>query len=639
MSLRQVSKSRNPSWKKVLNYFVWLMFASLLYISIDFFRSLDRISLYNLNDFDVLATFALVNFFAVFELILVALILLLIEFLTEKFLSRNLEVFSRGLLLCAFLLAWFYLLYWTLLKYIPANLQSRVLYGGVAFCIILLAILFWRMRPSVIKWFDETTQRLKPLVILLTAAILATAAYALIEPLFLTKSPQIDTSRTVTDPPNIILISLDALTAEDMSLYGYDLQTMPNLDREAQNWTVYENAHSTATDSIAELSTLMTGRYPYYDLHWRYGDLTNASNGWLNLAGVLKSMGYETQWYGYKTPGFYHFGSAFDRTICSNGLPAYLKRTRYNFDATTQTLIYPFAAHWLKILEYKGGMSCGTFTTLSDFITGRRSSSAKPFFIYTHDRGVHGVSYPAGEFLGAFLPESEGFTTRPEQREIYGQYDSDRQADVDKLRLRYDEAILNLDQRLNTFIQSLKQSNLYDNTLLIITADHGQNFNNGYSSHNTPLLSYAEHHIPLIIKYPHQTEGKRISGLVGTIDIAPTVLDVLNVAYPREWVDGQSLISLDASNNNERYLYIRMVDYVTKYLPTYAVIDSKGWKLVRRDANWFLFNTAEDPAEKNNLHQDIEEQNQYILSNVLSRFIQRMDYLYAGWGILKAPPL
>jgi arylsulfatase A-like enzyme len=639
MPLHQVNQSRNPFWRKTLDYFAWLMFASLLYISIDFFRSLDRISLYNLNGFDVLATFALVNFFAVFELILAALILLLIEFLGKKFLSRNLEVFSRGFLLCAFLLAWFYLLYSVLLKYIPENLQSRALYGGAAFCVILLAFLLWCVRRPVLQWFNETTQQLKPLVILLTAAVFVLAAYALIEPLLLTKPSQIDTSQAESNPPDIILISIDALAAEDMSLYGYDLKTMPNLDREAQNWTVYENAHSAATDSIAELSTLMTGRYPYYDLHWRYGDLTNASNGWFNLAGILKAMGYETQWYGYKTPGFYHFGSVFDRTICGSGLPGYLKRTRYNFDATTQTLIYPFAAHWLNILEYKGGMSCGTFATLSDFVANRGNGKNKPFFIYLHDRGVHGVSYPAGKYLGAFLPESAGLATRPEQCEIYGPYTPERQADVDKLRLRYDEAILNLDERLNTFIQSLKQSEIYDNTLLIITADHGQNFNNGYTSHNTPLLSYAEHHIPLIIKYPHQTEGKRVSNLVGAIDIAPTVLDVLNITYPGEWVDGQSLISQDVSDDDERYLYIRMVDYMAKYLPTYAVIDSKGWKLVRRNTNWFLFNTVEDPAEKNNLYQDVEGEKQSTLSNALSRFIQRMDYLYAGWKILKAPPL
>ena len=134
------------------------------------------------------------------------------------------------------------------------------------------------------------------------------------------------------------------------------------------------------------------------------------------------------------------------------------------------------------------------------------------------------------------MPELEDLITEAAQRKVYGSYKPEDQPIVDKLRLRYDEAITNQDQS-GEFIVSLKQEGLDHLAMIIITSDHGQSFNNGFSSHCTALISKVDAHVPLLIKFPYQTQGEWFDFLVSRSNIAPTILDVAGLAYPENWFD------------------------------------------------------------------------------------------------------
>jgi arylsulfatase A-like enzyme len=255
---------------------------------------------------------------------------------------------------------------------------------------------------------------------------------------------------------------------------------------------------------------------------------------------------------------------------------------------------------------------------------------------------VHGFPYPSGEFLGDFLPISEGLISEVDQRKVYGSYKSEDQSIVDKLRLRYDEALANQDQKLTNFIESLKRQGLYDSAMIIITSDHGQSFSNGFTTHCTPLVSNAEAYVPLLIKYPYQTEGQRFDSLVTTLDIAPTILDVTGLGYPDNWFDGISLIKQAASEESNRIVFTRRYIYDHRFVPSQIAATDGKYRLVMRVNELFLFDSDTDPLEKDNLlvisgyEQKPEIQR---LKQALLNYQERAQFIQAGGDILSAPSL
>jgi arylsulfatase A-like enzyme len=226
-------------------------------------------------------------------------------------------------------------------------------------------------------------------------------------------------------------------------------------------------------------------------------------------------------------------------------------------------------------------------------------------------------------------------TTMHEQNQQYLRaYKPGEQEQVDRLRLRYDENILKADQELGQLIDSLKQSGLYDQSLIVITADHGSNFTGGDQGYFTPDMWAAEHRIPLLVKFPGQTEGQRIGSAVSTVDILPTVLDVLGAEYPAGWLDGQSLRA--AEQSPERVVYVtRMRPLAGLDFARVAAIQG-NLKLVRRDKQELLFDLAGDPEETKNLAERVPAPG---LREALDQFTRRAQFLQAGGDIVEAPPL
>jgi arylsulfatase A-like enzyme len=431
-----------------------------------------------------------------------------------------------------------------------------------------------------------------------------------------------------SEQPNIILIIVDALTAEDMSLYGYSLPTTPNLERITNEWNVYLNAYTAETSSTGMLPTIMTGRYPYLSYPYgRYGNLIRNSSDWVSLFQLLSTAGYQTYWQGYKTPGFYHSGNGFHRFIQPSWKQAFWK-SWFQFDSIVRKT-YPYVPYSLKLLWAlldKLGTGYAFYETewLGNMFENHEFQA--PFFIYLHYSGAHGVPYQAGEFLGTFLPVSEGLTDKQSQSALYGKYPLERQAEVDKLRLRYDEAILNQDAKLDQLIQVIKDTGWYDSSMIIITADHGQVFNNGYSSHCTPLLSYAESHVPLLIKFPYQEEGRVLSSLVSSVDLAPTILDVCGIQNEKKWFDGLSLLG---ELPVDRYVFVR--DSYSR-ARNFGLITSQ-YKFSLRNQDYYLYDYLKDPLEKHNLFSDqsIDRELVQRMTNEINVFISKIreqEYIF-----------
>lgn len=113
---------------------------------------------------------------------------------------------------------------------------------------------------------------------------------------------------------------------------------------------------------------------------------------------------------------------------------------------------------------------------------------------------------------------------------------------VSVLEARYDEAVRYVDHYAGQFItQALHR--LGDNTVIVVMADHGESFGNGYGGHGGPGLYDSIIHVPLIIKLPYQTRPMRIETRAEQIDIAPTLAALAQITPPSSW-EGRSLLPL-----------------------------------------------------------------------------------------------
>jgi arylsulfatase A-like enzyme len=400
-----------------------------------------------------------------------------------------------------------------------------------------------------------------------------------------------------------------------MSLFGYNISTTPNLEKITRTWSKYTNANSPSTCSTYVYPSLITGRFAYIQRPFsHYGDRIHSSEKWVDLFQVLDNIGYETWWSGYLSPGFYHTGAGLDNTFSMTLLTPLLKawfqgkgvrKTHFPYIPTSFQLMNHLA------YTHQYGDQLDAAMTLF-----KQNTFDNPFFLYLHYSGVHGVPYPSGPFLGSILPIEEGLLDKESQNIVYGEYRLYNQPIADKLRLRYDESIRFQDTRLKDLINILKESDLYNSSMIIITADHGQVFENGFTSHNTPLVSYAETHVPLLIKYPYQKIGETIQLTVSTIDITPTILDILGIEYKEDWFDGMSLWDIDENQKSERCVFSRNPNVENFYIT--AICDQ--YKITLRSDQYFLFDYRKDPSENKNLIPILGVDNE-----IVQRLIKELD--------------
>jgi arylsulfatase A-like enzyme len=159
---------------------------------------------------------------------------------------------------------------------------------------------------------------------------------------------------------------------------------------------------------------------------------------------------------------------------------------------------------------------------------------------------------------------------------------------------------------LGNFLRWLKQKGLFDQSLLIVSSDHGEMFEKKFLSHGGPYLNQSLIQVPLLIHLPGQSQGERIGANVSQVDLAPTILDFLGIKAPA-WMDGKSF---------KKALYDSSFDTGTKFsmnltfqnapldFQSFSIAALQGdYKLIKYlQFNKFeLYNLKRDPGERNDL--------------------------------------
>lgn len=638
---------KTPRTWSFFDYFSWLSVIAFIFTVIRFLKATTTAEFYGMSGLGVAAGFGLSALYASVPIMLGALVLWSLERLGQ--LKWLLVWVARGCIFIGVVWIWMYVLrrlYLDILRLPP--FVSNTVYSSIA--LVGALVVFVGLRDKAIEWLSESLHRVKATTIAALVLYVCSAMYLLfIEPLNFPKrqSPVVVHDAHVPRP-NVFIIILDALSARDMALYGYSLQTAPNLSRIAHHWTVYENAHACGTGTLSSMPCILTGRYAYTDQWSRYGELTHsaASPHWISLPDVLRAHGYHTVYAsgGGYSAALYGFHHDFDR-ILSVGKDYYLSTDLGSLASPLyfafMTYLVPHSVPMFEVPRLSLPMIGGPLAieeplyrhAADYFRSWSRSADGQPIFAYMHMLRPH-RPYVANEFTGQFLPVSEGLIGLDSQSAFQDRkYQPDEQEIVDKLRLRYNENILKADQSIADLIQAIQEAGLYDNALIIVTGDHGTNFSSGYYGYYTPVLSAAEHHVPLLVKYPFQKEGRRISGLASHVDILPTVLEGVGVTSYASFSDGQPLSK--AGEDSRRVIYVRRPNDIKYGSPVYAAIGD-GLKLVHRVDGLRLYDLSADPTEKYDLlgTRDVSG-----LMAALDSFRARQRAMQSGGDLNHGPPL
>ena len=368
---------------------------------------------------------------------------------------------------------------------------------------------------------------------------------------------------------NIILVTFDALSAYDMSVYGYSRQTTPFISEWAKKASLFTRLEAAGTFTVLTTTSLMTGKRTWTHNVYQSHDFDILKSDIESLPVILKKNGYYTMAF---TPSRYP--SEIIKSIGKNGFdfapPFYEFLSNTSLHEHLNALLARFFDGKIRLYNWvtQGDFILGELLTLTNryhnnsvtdsppenvfngFISHIQNNPQRPFFAWVHVRAPEFPYLPPKPYIGKINPSSK-LRTNLDQYNALLMVDSykkglitlgELQPQIDLLRDRYDEFIMYCDKQFKDFIKRLEAVNGSSKTIVMLSADHGEIFSSSQIGHGGPPRE-AVTHIPLIIKEAGQNKQYIVNDLVEQIDIPSTILDLAHIQQP-SWMEGRSLVPL-----------------------------------------------------------------------------------------------
>lgn len=393
---------------------------------------------------------------------------------------------------------------------------------------------------------------------------------------------------------NIVICVLDAARHDHLSCYGYPRETTPNIDRLARQSLVFAQHFCQVPHTRPSTASLLTSQYPdTHNLFGRHGQLSPST---FTMESGLKAAGWQTAFFTSNVHASPVMGLGLDFDYRrghprsgGGGIPAAHISSRYLWGGPEQLM-----------------------RQVSDWLEG---GPRQPFFAYIHFRQPHFPYDPPKEmielFAGTEPPRLQAGRGRPSRASGDGVAHADDSLDWN-VNL-YDANLRYADWAVGELEEVLRQHGVFDNTLFIVTSDHGELF--GEHEHNVVRrrCPYDEAmHIPLVVKFPGKAGPVgSVGALTQTVDLLPTILDLFAIPYPREGVQGRSLLPLLTGEKEEvnEYVFARTDEGQPKYPASY-VIRNLRWVLILRQGgrDRELYDIKADPGQTRNVIAEEPEQ-------------------------------
>jgi arylsulfatase A-like enzyme len=336
---------------------------------------------------------------------------------------------------------------------------------------------------------------------------------------------------TGANTPNVLFITLDTVRAQNLSLYGYARKTTPNLEQLASRGVCFDRAVAPAPWTLPSHASMFTARFPQ-ELSIQDGKPLDAT--YPTLAEALAGEGYATAGFvaniencGRATGLDRGFGHYEDFTFTAGNL---LASSSFATFVVNDRRVHQLA-HACKLLDPHEDLSYKRATAVNrDFLSWLSHRDGKPFFVFLNYMDAHTPYLPPEPFDRMFGPPRPGndffgkkYTNVVDKRQLSPEL---MQIELDA----YDGGIAYLDHEVGVLLEELDQRGLLDHTVVVITADHGEQFGeHGLFTHGQSLY-WQLLHVPLVISWPGRVPaGKHVAEPVSLRDLPATILDLAGV--------------------------------------------------------------------------------------------------------------
>ena len=387
---------------------------------------------------------------------------------------------------------------------------------------------------------------------------------------------------------NIVMVSFDALQAAHVHSLGYPRDITPTIDAMAAKGFNFTNALSTSSWTVPAAMTWFTGvsasEHKLFNKFAVYNPPNNKLSKMRELAPNLVTLAEVLKQNGYATGGFTGDAGMSGIFGYSLGFDEYFDKIK--FGGMDKSI--PLALNWIK------------------------ANKDKKFFLFLHGYDAHGQHVPEGGYDYRFVDKGydKKYTGSKEEQEALREEGlakgavAMRDEDIRFWRAIYDEKIQRTDADFKKFLEEYDKLGLTGKTIFILTSDHGTEcFEHGHTDHGFSLYDELVH-VPLVIKLPNRADGKVITNQISSLNVMPTVLDLLDVKVPEnvaKQMRGTSLVPALQGQSMTDDAYFE-TDY-RHYTYKRGIQTKEGWKFIYTLENKTreLYNMKTDPGEKKNL--------------------------------------
>lgn len=360
---------------------------------------------------------------------------------------------------------------------------------------------------------------------------------------------------------NVVLIIVDTLRPDRLGCYGSPLGTSPNIDRLSQEGVRFSKVATCAPVTLPSVSAILTSTYPLFN-NVRYNGRFFLNDSSTTLAEVLKQHGYTTAAFigGFPLDSRFKVNQGFD--IYDSDFSSSVKKKKRKWIGNE---VEGFERTAAEVNER-------VFPWLD-------ANKDKKFFLMVHYFDPHWPYEPPAPYKKRFQSP-------------------------------YNGEIAYTDEQVGRLLEKLDSLGLKDKTLIVFTGDHGEGLGAHKELTHGQFLFDTTVMVPLIMRHPRLTKGKKVDGMVKTLDIMPTILDFLNLPAPTD-TQGMSLLpTLKKGAHEEPVLLETMLPYYetedTHDIPVKITgLRTPEWKLVyvtleKKTGEEYvgqLYNIKRDPLE------------------------------------------
>jgi arylsulfatase A-like enzyme len=392
--------------------------------------------------------------------------------------------------------------------------------------------------------------------------------------------------------PNILFISIDTLRKDRCSAYGYHRDTTPNLRKLADNGSIFDSAYAPTPTTAPSHATMFTSLYPITHQFKKNG--AKLSKDYTTLAEYLNASGYHTA----AVMGSFVLNSKF-------GFAQGFEFFDDKFEFSTATCR---REEWGGIQVDEGFDQRANITSQKaiDFLQKYREKD-RPFFLFVHYFDPHSPYVPPEPFNSKFAPQKNQPTP------------------LDKFSTQYDGEVAFVDYEIGNIIKTLEYLGRKDDTLIIVTSDHGEGLGQHDNLVHTVNIYEEAVRVPLIFHWPkHILRDRIINAPVELVDLMPTIFDLIGITDDKFSFQGQSLSNALCNGSKldlDRPVYLHRPYFKGLYLPLLynKKIWLKGEKFAIKINNWkYIEAEEENTKELFDLNADSLE-----LKNIYSSFPEK----------------